>query len=149
MPLCYLSSKSKLQLNNSNWHESIGMSIQQDLWNQQPQITQTFQLLDWEKKSTSWSVGASWMRPNTTLGAKSPAEGNWAGTICFGPADTRQTIILPHPPPAALRVIIHHEADGHCPLAWHAVGWLAVHNWRPEICLGLNTIHLSVTHKGH
>lgn len=46
------------------------------------------------------------------------SEPSRVGIICFSPDNMRQTITPNHPPPAALRVIIRHEADRHCPVLW-------------------------------
>lgn len=138
---------------------SIGRPLSHNDWNWEPGIIQSFQLLVRENKSASWSLVAIRMWPNITLGAQSPAEGKWAGIIRFNPGNMRPAISLSvsltlthtrkhsltHSHRPAYRVIIHHEADRHCPLPWHGMAWPTVHKWQPETCLGLNTIHLSAT----
>lgn len=138
-------SKSQQQINNWNWDDGIRMPILHNLWNREPQITWTFQLLDWENQTASWSLGASWMWPNISLGAQSPVEGSWAGIICFSLDNMRQTII---PPPPSCSFEGHNPSRGRQALP-SGLACLTVHDWQPDTSLRLDIIHLSVTRKGH
>lgn len=138
-----LSTSSTWQSHNSKWDKIIGIALLLNLWNWEPPNYTNISAASLRKQMCFWCQS---MWPSITLGAQSPAQGSWVGIICSDVATWgKQSPFLP--PPAALRVIIHHEADRHCPLEWHALAWLTFHNWWPETCLGLSTINFSVTHK--